>query len=81
MSSEHEQDPAVSGDQQGREAQPSSERGQDRRQLLQQRFIESLLAHGEAVPEGQEVPEDATHELRRDEEGNLIAHRRHFSAF
>ncbi|GAA3073385.1 hypothetical protein GCM10010448_65090 [Streptomyces glomeratus] len=79
MNSEHEQSPVVGAGQ--REARQPSERGQDLLRRVRQRFIETLLVHGEAVPEGQEVPEDATHELRRDEDGNLIARRRHFSAF
>ena len=45
------------------------------------RYIEGMLARGEAVPEGHDVPDEATHKLTRDERGHFVLHRRHFSAF
>ena len=63
------------------ETQDAVDQAQDQRRQVQERFIETLLANGQAVPEGQDVPEEASHELRRDPNGNLVARRRHFSAF
>jgi hypothetical protein len=44
-------------------------------------FAEGVLARGEAVPEGEELPPGATHEVVEDEDGKRTVRRRRFSAF
>ncbi|MGY5009915.1 hypothetical protein ACWCY6_17800 [Streptomyces sp. 900105755] len=68
-------------DRQPGDAQAAVDSTEDQRRRVQQRFIETLLANGNAVPEGEQVPDEATHELRREADGTLVAERRHFSAF
>jgi hypothetical protein len=48
----------------------------------EQAFIDSLVAHGQAVsvPAGGKLPPGATHELVEDEHGEVRAVRRRFSA-
>jgi hypothetical protein len=47
----------------------------------EQRFIDDLIARGEAVPEGQELPPGATHEIVVDEQGHRTVRRKRFSAY
>lgn len=48
-------------------------------QRLEERYIQSLLAHGEAVMEGDPVPDRATYVVSRSEDGRLTARRQQFS--
>ena len=49
------------------------------RERLEQRYIQALLARGEAVMEGCPVPEHATHIVTLGEDGRLKARRRFIS--
>lgn len=44
-----------------------------------ERFIDDLLARGEAVPEGEELPPGATHVVERDAEGRRTLRRVRFT--
>jgi len=44
-------------------------------------FTEGVLKRGEAVPEGEDLPPGATHEVVEDEDGKKTVRRRRFSAF
>ena len=48
------------------------------------RFVEDLISRGEAVPEGDELPPGATHEIVRGDDGQSddqsVVRRRRFSA-
>jgi hypothetical protein len=47
----------------------------------EQAFTEGVLTRGEAVPEGEELPPGATHEVVENEDGKRTVRRRRFSAF
>ncbi len=47
----------------------------------EQRYITDLIARGEAVPEGEELPPGATHEIVEDESGRKTVRRKRFSAY
>jgi hypothetical protein len=47
----------------------------------EQRYIDDLIARGEAVPEGEELPPGATHEIVVDEHGRRTARRKRYSAY
>jgi hypothetical protein len=47
----------------------------------EQRYIDDLIARGEAVPEGEELPPGATHEIVVDENGRRTVRRKRFSAY
>jgi hypothetical protein len=47
----------------------------------EERFIADLISRGEAVPEGEELPPGATHEIVRDDQGRRTARRVRFKAF
>lgn len=45
----------------------------------EERFIDDLLARGQAVLEGEELPPDATHVVERDEDGRRRLRRVRFT--
>jgi hypothetical protein len=47
----------------------------------EQRYIDDLIARGEAVPEGEELPPGATHEIVVDEHGRRTVRRKRYSAY
>jgi hypothetical protein len=47
----------------------------------EERFIEDLISRGEAVPEGEELPPGATHEVVIDDQGARTVRRKRFTAF
>ncbi|GGN26439.1 hypothetical protein [Streptomyces fuscichromogenes] len=61
----------------------SGESGEDpaqaARRQAEERFIDDLLARGQAVPEGQEVPPDATHVVEHDKDGRRRLRRIRFT--
>lgn len=63
-------DPAASAENQDAEARRAEER-----------FIDDLISRGEAVPEGEELPRGATHEVIHDEDGHRKVRRRRFKAY
>jgi hypothetical protein len=44
-------------------------------------FTEGVLERGEAVPEGEDLPSGATHEVVEEVDGKKTVRRRRFSAF
>lgn len=50
-------------------------------QTAEQRFVADLIARGEAVPEGEELPPGATHEIVEDECGRKTVRRKRYSAY
>ncbi|HEX5740213.1 MAG TPA: hypothetical protein VFY17_01515 [Pilimelia sp.] len=67
-------------------SQPSDDAGaapvdEEERRRAQEGFIDDLIARGEAVPEGEELPPGATHHVAVDEQGNRTVQRRRFSLY
>ncbi|MFJ9560140.1 hypothetical protein ACIRQQ_08875 [Streptomyces fuscichromogenes] len=63
---------------------PREESGQDpaqaaARRRAEERFIDDLLARGEAVPEGEAVPPEATHVVEHDKDGRRRLRRIRFT--
>jgi hypothetical protein len=52
----------------------------DQAQQAEQRFIDDLIARGEAVPEGEELPPGATHVIVYDDDGRRTVRRKRFSS-
>lgn len=46
---------------------------------MEERFIDDLLARGQAVLEGEELPPDATHVVERDDDGRRRLRRVRFT--
>ncbi len=59
---------------------PADDRDAETRRA-EERFIDDLLVRGQAVYEGEELPQGATHEIVLGEDGRRTAHRRRFSAY
>ncbi|WP_408667481.1 hypothetical protein [Jatrophihabitans sp.] len=60
---------------------PAASAEDDQARRAEERFIDDLISRGEAVPEGEELPRGATHEVIRDEDGHRKVRRRRFKAY
>jgi hypothetical protein len=60
---------------------PDHEAAADAEREAQRRFVADLESRGEAVPEGEELPPGATHEIVEDEHGHKTVRRKRFSAY
>ncbi|WP_330337512.1 hypothetical protein [Streptomyces sp. NBC_00557] len=57
---------------------PPATEGEHARQA-EERFIDDLIARGEAVPEGEDIPPGATHVIVHDQSGRRTVRRVRFS--
>jgi hypothetical protein len=60
-------------------AAESESGGADRVEADRDRYLADLISRGEAVPEGEQLPSGATHEVTVDEHGDTAVRRRRFT--